>query len=428
MTRHELLLNTLRMLLIGACVELTFARGSDVHPDTGTRKGQTPKIGSRIANGMKILGGSSETVLSLLRAQEKLSQHHKSTCVRNLEESKERDTNSLTAVNNSSLTTRHNSMVHHNSSSFLYDAKSQRVDTVSQRPTINLPLQLESFLETQSRCTIFQSINDSDRFGVDDVPDIEASQQIICELESEWEYSQQIRNYKQLPGDLDFDLAMSEEVVSELQQTFDLSRDLEATPVPGATRVKRCSLATTAQAEDSTLADFNIVTPLSNFVSKSLDSTVRRTVSCCGTPELFSTCKPSRKKLTHLGGGGGGVGEHPQSQLSSFSPELFGPTPLVCQLSSSPANVTSTSATPSNLRRSRIDLHTPNCKRSLLHDGTLKTPHCHVATSAAAAVSQDLVLRLSSSRLENSCISTPQTQSKESHTVSYSASSPDLFS
>lgn len=411
MPKHDLLLNSLRMLLIGACVELTFARGSDIRHDTGTGtgNGQTVKMSGQIANGMKILGGNNETVLSLLSAQEERS--HKPAFV-DLERSEERDTGSLAAANHSSMTTQHNSrcVVHHNSYSFLYDTKSQKVDAATQGPT-NHPLQLESFLETQSRS---QSINDSGPLGVHvEDPDVEASQQIIRELESEWESSQQTQ--KQLPGDLDFDLALSEEVVSELQQTFDLSGDLASTPEPGATLAKRRSLAKARDA-DTTLIGLNTVTPLSNFVSKSCASTVNRTVQCQGTPELFSSCKPTHKKLTHLGGGA-----REQSQSSPyFSPELFGPTPLVCRLSGPPAN---TGATPSSLRSK---MHTP--KRSLLHDSSLimTTPLCH-----AAAVPQDLMSRpLNTSGVSNnySCISTPHTQSKESNTILSTASSPDLFS
>jgi hypothetical protein len=366
---------------------------------------------------MKILGGTNETVLSLLSAQAKLSQcHKKSTFVKDLEGPEERDTNNSAAANDSSLTAQHNFVVHHDSSSFLYDTKSQRLDTVSQRPTDH-PLQLESFLETQSGCATSVSTDDSNPFGVYDVLDEEASQQIIRELESEWEDSQQIN--KQLPGDLDFDLALSEEMVSELQQTFDLSGDLACTctpPEPGTTTAKRRSLATmSTQASDTTFTDLNnIVTPLSKFMRKSSDSTIIGTLPGYGTPELFSSCKPSHKKLTHLRGAGNGE----QSQSSSFSPELFGPTPLVCRLGSFPTNI---GATPSGLRSSR--LHTP--KRSLLHDSTLTTPLCQAAASESQAS------RLSSSGIRPGN-STPQTQSKEllSHTLSYTASSssPDLFS
>ena len=398
MSKHELLLNALRTLLIGACVELRFARGSDT--------GQV--MNRSISNGIKILGGNKETVLTLLSAQKKLSQCHKSF-VRDLGP-EERDTNNLAAANDSSFstTTQHNSEVHHNSSSFLYDTKSQRVD-----PT-NHPLQLESFIETQNRCDApSQYISGSGPFGVDEVPDVEASQQIILELESEWENSQQTHK-QQLPGDLDFDLALSEEVVSELQQTFDLSGDVASTPEPGAAVAKRRSLATT-QAADTTFTGLNIITPLSRVMSKSLDSTIVRTMPGYGTPELFSSCKPSHKKLTHLREG---VGEH--SLSSSFSPELFGPTPVVCrQLSSSPdlepANIC-TGATPPGLRRSK--LHTP--KRSLLHDSTLTTP-----TLLCQAAAESQVSRLSTGPGN----STPQTESKESPpTLSYTVSSPDLFS
>ena len=393
MSKHELLLNALRTLLIGACVELRFARGSDT--------GQVMK--TSISNGIKILGGNKETVVTLLSAQTKLSQCHK-LFARDLGP-KERDTNNLAAANDSSFSTitQHNSEVHHDSSSFLYDTKSQRID-----PT-NHPLQLESFLETQNRCDA-PSQFDSGPFGVDEVPDVEASQQIIRELESEWENSQQTH----MPGDLDFDLALSEEVVSELQQTFDLSGDVASTPEPGAAVAKRRSLAMT-QAPDATFTGLNIITPLSRVMSKSLDSTIVRTMPSYGTPELFSSCKPSHKKLTHLR-----EGVREQSLSSSFSPELFGPTPVVCrQLSSSPdlepANICS-GATPPGLRRSK--LHTP--KRSLLHDSTLITP---TLLCQAAAESQDSRL---STRPGNS---TPQTESKESPpTLPYTLSSPDLFS
>ena len=407
MTKHELLLKALRTLLIGACVELTFARGSDIH-HTGTGNGQTMKMASCVASGVKLLGASNnETVLSLLIAQALSQKSTASPFIR--EGSEERDTCTLAGANDSSLMTqvtqqnplisRHN----HNSSSFLYDTKSQTDDVVTQ--STSHPLQLESFQEAQSGCVSKSRNNCVAYYRIDDVPDIQASQQIVRELESEWENSQQIEQaYKQLPGDVDFDLALSEEVVSELQQTFDLSRELESTPLPATTTAKRCSLAT-VRAADTTL---NIITPLPNFMAtdaKSSDSTAR-TMPCYGSPELFSSCKPSHKKQTHLGR----VGE--QSLSSSFSPELFGPTPLVCRLSSSTANI---SATPSG---PRSKIHTP--KRSLLHDSTLTTPLCHV--------SQVSSIGSNSSKLDNLCVSTPQTQSKESSTVSCTASSPDLFS
>lgn len=397
MTKHELLLKALRTLLIGACVELTFARGYDVH-HTAAENGQTMKMSSRVASGVKILGGNNETVLSLLTAKASLS--HKLTTspfVGEGSEDKAIIANGLAAANDSSLMTQQNSVVpghDHDSSSFLYDTKSQRVDQSTSHP-----LQLESFLETQqSGCAPSQSVNDnvafSDHAYGDDMPDIEASQQIIRELESEWENSQQIQwqTYKeQLPGDMNFDLALSEDMVSELQQTFDLSKDLE---LPAT--IARSSLTTAAA--DTTL---KTVTPLSKFT---------KTMSCYGTPELFSSCKPSHKKQ-------GRVGELHVSEQSSFSPELFGPTPLVCRHCSSPANLSA--ATPSGLRSK---IHTP--KRFLLHDSTLATPFC-----PAAAVSQASRLSTTSSnKLENSCISTPQTQSKESYIMSCAASSPDLFS
>ena len=384
-------------------MELTFDRGYNIHHTTPSMK-----MSSCVASGVKILRSNKETVLSLLTAQASLL--HKSTPSPFVGEGTEDKTiaNGLAAANDSFLMTQQNSVVprhDHDSSSFLYDTESQVVDqSTSHR------LQLESFLGTQqSGYASSQSINNNIEFGVDDAPDIEASQQIIRELESEWENSQQIQQqrYKgQLPGDVDFDLALSEEVVSELQQTFDLSRDLESP----ATIASRSSLM--AAAADNTL---NIVTPLSNFTNTGLRSSIAKTMSCYGTPELFSSCKPSHnKKQTHLGR----VGELHVSEQSSFSPELFGPTPLVCQHCSSPANL---SATPSGLRSK---IHTP--KRSLLHDSTVTTPLCH----AAAAVSQASRLSSSSnsSKLENSCSSTPQAQSKESYTILCTASSPDLFS
>ena len=406
MTKHELLLKALRTLLIGTCVELTFARGLDIHHN-GTGNGQMMKMTSCVASGVKLLGASNnETVFSLLTAQ---ASSQKPTALPFFREGcEERDTYTLVGANDSTLMTQQNSIISrhdHDSSSFLYDTKSQTIygqtaDAFTH--STSHPLQLESFQETQSP----KSLNKSITFRMDHVPDIEASQQIVRELESEWENSQQIeQSYKQLPGDLNLDLALSEEVVSELQQTFDLSRELESTPLPATTIAKRHSLAT-IRAADTTL---NIVTPLPNFAAtdaKSSDSTVR-TMPCYGSPELFSSCKPSHKKRTHLGR----VGE--QSLSSSFSPELFGPTPLVCRLSSSPANI---SATPSG---PRSKIHTP--KRSLLHDSTLTTPLCR-----ASQVSS--IVGSSSSKLDNLCISTPQTQSKESYTISCTASSPDLFS
>ena len=410
MSRHELVLKMLRMFLTGACVELTFARGLNrIHR---TENGQT-MTSNCVASGVKILGANSnETVLSLLTTQASLS--HKSTASPSIGQGPKDEVNNLAAANDSSLMTQQNSTVlrhDHDSSSFLYDTQSQTMGAVTQRTS--RPLQLESFLETQSKCGRLEFRNDGVAFGVDDVPDLETSQQIIHELESEWEGSQLIQqhHHKQLPN-VDFDLALSEDVLSELQQTFDLSRDIEPSPTPTrSTIASRCSLAAAAP-------DTGIVTPLSKFMgtqgAKSWRPSTTSTTSCYGSPELFSAYKSSHKKQTLLGGR---VRE--LSEPSSFSPELFGPTPLVCRYSSSLASVSATT-TPSGLRSKA---HTP--KRSLLHlDSTLTTPLSH------AAVSQTSSIVTGSSRLDNLslCVYTPQNQSKESRTMSCTVSSPDLFS
>ena len=363
-TGHQLIVGALRKLLIGACVELRFASSALHHGARGCRTlaevKQKRRMSKLVATGVKLLGASrDETVLSLLSAQ-------------------------LPTSPQPSMTTQQNSN-DHDSSSFLYDTKSQAGGTVIQK-TGSL-LQLESFNVTQSGGSLNvppPALAQDDVHTSEDwsymhttVDDEEITEGIVREMETEWESTQLSQQYQrqQLP---EADLALSEDLLSELQQSFD-----QPSPAP------------------TPLLPNTAATPLSQFTDG--DSYLCRSSTsrmCYGTPELFS----SHKKPTQRGK----VGE---LEPPSFSPELFGPTPLVSRYTNDDASL---SITPLAVRMSKVQPP----KRTLLHDRT-RTPLSHDITPQ--------VLDSGSRQGKHTHPLTPLTHNKESFKLDDIAS-PDLFS
>ena len=389
---YELLIKALRSLLIGACVELNFAKNCSSRCNIEQRR----EMGHHVATGIKILGANDkETVFSLLSIQKTspLAPLHTPLPVRQ----------------QGRMMSQQNCSADLDSSSFLYDTKSQLSGTFHRRTV--LPLKLESFLcETQTGSS---SIEDQSQMSSekDDSLDSETSREIVCELESEWESSQQtlaLHTRELLTED---NLAFSEEVVNELDESFDNSmetstaRDLAkdtSISVPASTNASLSGVDINVRPTSTT------DTPLTNFSSVELN--VSRSSPSCGTPELFS----SQKKL----GRHGSASLMREMESSSFTPELFGATPLVRDYPSS------ISSTPTSLSSRTHGLS----KRSLLQDSTI-TPlgHCF---SHSVVTSQLLDgSSVSCSRQGHTDLCTPHSQGEYSRDLfTSSVSSPDLFS
>lgn len=319
------------------------------------RVGQKREMSHCVATGMRLLGANSDktTVFSLLSTQTTLSSSLSSlTAATTLSKAK------MTQQNSTDL----------DSSSFLYDTKSQTTDTLNGQRTLCSPLKLESFLlETQSghSSCVGQDLPSMsiDRDVVDsDVYSLETSEEVVRELETEWENTQQISQQQKKQLLSDFDLSFSEDVLSELQETFDDSMDPSS--VPGHdTSTYNHSLQSSASTD----------TPLSNCFMKTdlLNSQQRLSTicgsymdGCCGTPELFSSQK--KPKLNHHGR----LMRETEPSIS-FTPELFGTTPFVCRNNSS--YLSSYSSTPLSFSVSgKSKARTP--KRSLCRDSSSIAP------------------------------------------------------
>lgn len=366
---HGKVIKALETLLVGTCVELTFG--------TSTKVGQKREMNHCVATGVRLLGTTSnETVMSILSTQ--VVPSHKPAAVQLC-----RDIVSMTQQNSNDP----------NSSSFLYDTKSQITDTLDQKTFPDL-LRLESFaLESQSGRGPVSDVSHV-MCSVDDEQDdgVQTSEEIVHELESEWENTQ-----KHQLSHVDADLALSEEVLSELQESFDHSR--------------RCSPAPTRSSVSLSAVTSATVTPLSSLRGTHLTWSSWRLPSpggCCGTPELFS----SRKKLTQRGR----VGELPTSL--SFTPELFGPTPLVCRCHDHPSTFT-ISSTPLSL----------SGKTNTPQEGEFVDDSTSAAQPDDSGTSQQLLFSVKTCNgREYPNIRTPQSQHKHSFAFECTISSPDLFS
>ena len=355
------MIKTLETLLIGSCVELTF---NDFN--IGQRREQR----TCVATGVKVLGpNGNENVFSLLTNQ--------------MAPLSSRD--SCTAA---IATQQHSTTL--DSSSFLYDTSSQAADV--DLGTSCPVLKLESFLQYSQQQSVSTSPAERDvthltgNSQVDDslhLYDREAAEEIVLELETEWESTQQ-----QLS---DIDLAFSKDVLSELQQTFTLS-SREASPAPSSTQiaVTTCQLTPTSSAAAVACAGSGVKHHLSNSE----------------TPELFSGHKrPSQQ----LGG-----------PMNQFTPEMFDYTPFVCRCSN---RSLSTRSALLNLSSKESTL-TP--KRFPLHNCTSTTP-APLSLSTPLPPHSDSYSTVDS--LEHSHY-TPLTQNKLSFDLGCSTfvSSPDLFS
>lgn len=360
------MIKTLETLLIGSCVELTF---NDFN--IGQRREQR----TCVATGVKVLGpNGNKNVFSLLTNQ--------------MAPLSSRD--SCTAA---IATQQHSTTL--DSSSFLYDTSSQaaNVDLGTSCPV----LKLESFLQYSQQQSV-SSTSPAERdvthlaagnSQVDDslvlhLYDREAAEDIILELETEWESTQQ-----QLS---DVDLAFSKDVLSELQQTFTLS-SREASPAPSSTQI---AVTTTCQ-----------LTPTSSAAAVACASSdAKRHFSNSETPELFSGHKrPSQQ----LGG-----------PMNQFTPEMFDYTPFVCRCSNRSLS------TRSALLNSSSKESTLTPKRFPLHNCTSTTP-APLSLSTPLPPHSDSYSTVDS--LEHSRY-TPLTQNRLSFDLGCSTfiSSPDLFS
>ena len=409
-SRHGKVIKALEMLLVGTCVELTF--GTSPSSCQCAEVGQEREMNHRVATGVRLLGtNSNETVLSILSTQVMPPQKPAAAQLC-------RDPVSMTQQNSTDP----------NSSSFLYESDSQIINTLDPK---NVPdqLRLESFvLESQSG---HEHASDASHVlcSVDDEKDddLQKSEEIVRELESEWQRTQTTQK-QQLPHE-DADLALSEEVLSELQESFDHSID-SSPPLTGRDSTPpltgRDSSPPLAGRDSSPpLAGRDSSPPPNGSCSESLSSVTSATITplsnlsswrlpkfggcCCGTPELFS----SRKKLAPQGR----AGELLPSL--SFTPELFGPTPLVCCRHGYPST-SRISSTPLSLSGKT---NAPQ-EEGLVDNRTTTAPQPH----GDLETSQELLFcGRTCSPQEYQNYYTPRSLRKRSFTFECTISSPDLF-